>query len=69
KKDTLAGAITSQYKPQYLALLQAGKTSAAANLKNRLLRAYEVLGYSRAKKSKDIDAWLKQAQKQQEQQK
>ncbi|MBR3019570.1 MAG: hypothetical protein IKH57_21240 [Clostridia bacterium] len=59
KKDTLSSAITSQYKPQYVALVKAGKTTQAAELKARILRAYEVLGYDRNKKIKDIDKWLK----------
>ena len=69
KKETLSSQITEKFKPQYLALLSKGRTSEAANLKNRLLRAYEVLGYNRASKSKDIDAWPKQEQKKQEQKK
>ncbi|MBR3105873.1 MAG: hypothetical protein IKH30_01665 [Clostridia bacterium] len=69
EKSTLASQITSQFKPQYLAMLQAGKKSEASALKNHLLRAYEVLGYDRAKKSKDIDDWIKQEQKKQSQKK
>ena len=58
-KSTLSGRITEQFKPQYVELVKAGKKTEAAELKARLLRAYEVLGYDRTQKAKDIDKWTK----------
>ena len=58
-KSTLSSRITDTYKDQYIEAYRRSKTEAAA-LKSRLLNAYVLLGYDRAKKSKDIDAWLKQ---------
>jgi hypothetical protein len=58
-KASLASAITSHYKDEYVALIKAGKTGQAANLQARLLTAYEQLGYNRAKKLKDIQKWAK----------
>lgn len=56
-KQTLAGNITEYYKPMLIDLYKTNK-SAAANLQARLLNAYELLGYDRAKKLKDIQKWL-----------
>ena len=58
-KSTLSSRITDNYKEQYIEAYKRSKTEAAA-LKSRLLNAYVLLGYDRDKKSKDIDAWLKQ---------
>lgn len=52
-KTTIAGEITKRYKSEYI------KSKNRSELKARLLNAYELLGYDRVKKSKDIDAWLK----------
>ena len=57
KKDTISGDITEYFKPKYL---EAYKKGQASNLKAKLLTMYSLLGYDRAKKSKDIDDWLKQ---------
>nr|DAL44566.1 MAG TPA_asm: PolyVal ADP-Ribosyltransferase [Caudoviricetes sp.] len=53
----LAANITKQYKEEYIRLYKTNKT-AAANLQNRLLNAYTLLGYDRQKKIKDIAKWL-----------
>lgn len=52
-KKTLASQITSHFKPIYTQASKAEK----ARLKGYLLNAYEMLGYNRKQKSKDIDAW------------
>jgi hypothetical protein len=51
----LASEITSHFKPLYRKM---SNTERAA-IKGYLLNAYALLGYDRAKKSKDIDNWLK----------
>ena len=51
----LAGEITSYFKPLYK---EMSNTERAA-IKGYLLNAYQLLGYNRYEKSKDIDAWLK----------
>ena len=53
-KETLASQITSYYKPMYKKMSKAQR----ASLKGYLLNAYQLLGYKRADKSKDIDNWL-----------
>ena len=53
-EKTLAGQITKQFKPLYKELSKTEQ----ARLKGYLLNAYELLGYDREKKSKDIDKWL-----------
>jgi ribosome-associated translation inhibitor RaiA len=53
----LAANITKQYKEEYIRLYKTNKT-AAANLQNRLLNAYTLMGYDRQKKIKDIAKWL-----------
>lgn len=58
KEESLAALLTKTYKEQYVSLYRQNKTR-AANLKARLLTAYEKLGYDREKKNRDIDAWLK----------
>ena len=58
-KTTLASQITSKYKPLLVEMWKAGKKGEFANLQARILTAYEALGYDRAKKLKDIEAWLK----------
>ena len=58
-KDTMSKQITEYYKPKYTALVKAGRTAEADQMMQRLLRAYEVLGYERSKKRKDIEKWLK----------
>lgn len=58
-KTTLASQITSKYKPMLVELWKAGKKGEFADLQARILTAYEALGYDRAKKLKDIEAWLK----------
>ena len=57
-KSTLAGRITDTFDKEYVQLYKTDKRAAAA-LKARLLTAYELLGYDRTKKSKDIDRWIK----------
>ena len=52
---TLASLITKYYKPKYRAMTKGER----ASIKGYLLNAYVYLGYDRSKKSKDIDAWLK----------
>jgi hypothetical protein len=52
--ETLASRITSYFKPKYIEMTNSQR----AGIKGYLLNAYEVLGYDRAKKSKDIDKWL-----------
>ena len=52
--QTLASQITSYFKPRYIEMTNSQR----AGIKGYLLNAYEVLGYDRAKKSKDIDKWL-----------
>ena len=54
-KESLASQITSYYKPLYKKMSKAQR----ASLKGYLLNAYQLLGYKRADKSKDIDNWLK----------
>ena len=56
---TLAGNLTTKYKDEFVRLYKTNKT-AAANLQARLLNAYAVLGYDRAKKQKDIAKWLEE---------
>ena len=55
---TLAGRITARYKDQYIELYKTDR-QAASKLKTKLIEAYALLGYKRADKSKDIDAWVK----------
>ena len=54
-EKTLASQITSYYKPLYK---EMSNTERAA-IKGYLLNAYQLLGYNRTQKSKDIDKWLK----------
>lgn len=55
--STLAGRIKDKYKDEFVRLYMTNKT-AAANLQNRILNAYAMLGYDREKKLKDIAKWL-----------
>ena len=59
KKSTLARNITTHYEKQYIELYKTDR-KAAKELKKKLLKAYVSLGYDYDKKSKDIDAWLKE---------
>ena len=54
---TLAGNITTEFKPLLLELLATGKTSQAAALQAKILDAYVALGYDREKKLKDVKKW------------
>ena len=54
ESKTLAGEITSHFKPLYKAMSNTER----ASIKGYLLNAYALLGYDRNKKSKDIDKWL-----------
>jgi len=54
-KKTLASQITFYFKPLYR---EMSNTERAA-IKGYLLNAYQLLGYNRSEKSKDIDKWLK----------
>ena len=51
---SLASQITKYFKPQYK---EMSNTERAA-IKGYLLNAYELLGYNRSEKSKDIDKWV-----------
>ena len=55
--STLSSQITKYFKPLYIELAGTDPV-AAANMKARILTAYEALGYDREKKNKDIDKWL-----------
>lgn len=59
EKSTLASQITNQYKEQYIALYKAGKMGELANMQARILTAYQVLGYDRTEKLKDVQKWIK----------
>ena len=52
---TLASQITSYFKPLYKEMSNTER----AGIKGYLLNAYQLLGYNRSEKSKDIDKWLK----------
>lgn len=54
KAQTLAIAITDEYKQQYIAASSAERK----RLKKLLLDAYAAIGYDRKEKEKDIDKWL-----------
>lgn len=56
EKGDIGGAITTEYKPKYI----AASTEERKKLKEKLLAAYVALGFNRADKSKDIDKWLKE---------
>ena len=53
---TLASQITKHFKPLYIEMSKTER----ASIKGYLLNAYALLGYDRAKKSKDIDKWLEE---------
>nr|DAN59098.1 MAG TPA: hypothetical protein [Caudoviricetes sp.] len=56
EKGDIGGAITTEYKPKYI----AASPEERKKLKEKLLAAYVALGFNRADKSKDIDKWLKE---------
>jgi hypothetical protein len=56
-KEQLSKQITANFKPEFLELSKTNRVS-AASLQAYLLNAYELLGYSRIKKLKDLRAWL-----------
>lgn len=61
--ESMAGEITNYFKPLYVAT----SNSERAKMQGYLLNAYELLGYDRDKKKKDIAAWIDPAkQKDQE---
>jgi hypothetical protein len=53
--ETLSGQITKHFKPLYKEMSKTER----AGIKGYLLNAYQLLGYNRYEKSKDIDNWLK----------
>ena len=57
EKGDIGGAITTEYKPKYI----AASTEERKKLKKKLLAAYAALGFDRSKKSKDIDKWLEES--------
>lgn len=57
-KKNIGSTLTKQYKDKFIELYYTDKT-AAADLKNSLLRAYYAAGYNWNNKSKDINDWLK----------
>lgn len=54
EKGDIGGAITTEYKPKYI----AASPEERKKLKEKLLAAYTALGFDRSEKSKDIDKWL-----------
>lgn len=54
KKGDIGDAITTEYKPKYI----AASPEERKKLKEKLLAAYTAVGFDRSKKSKDIDKWL-----------
>ena len=56
EKGDIGGAITTEYKPKYI----AASPEERKKLKEKLLAAYTALGFDRSEKSKDIDKWLKE---------
>ena len=54
EKGDIGGAITTEYKPKYIAATPEERKK----LKEKLLAAYAALGFDRNEKSKDIDKWL-----------
>lgn len=52
--STLSGQITSYFKPLYINMTNSER----ASIKGYLLNAYELLGYNRNEKNKDINKWL-----------
>ena len=57
EKGDIGNAITTEYKPKYIAASPAERKK----LKEKLLAAYAALGFDRNKKSKDIDKWLEES--------
>ena len=60
KSDSLARQITSDYKETFVNLWSSNRSQAEALLE-KLLDAYEALGYSRSKKREDILDWLEES--------
>ncbi len=56
EKGDIGGAITTEYKPKYI----AASPEERKKLKEKLLAAYVALGFDMGEKSKDIDKWLKE---------
>lgn len=56
----ISGTITRQYKKQFVKLWNSNRIQAEA-LMEKLLDAYEALGYSRSKKREDILDWLEES--------
>nr|DAU39137.1 MAG TPA: hypothetical protein [Caudoviricetes sp.] len=56
EKGDIGGAITTEYKPKYI----AASPEERKKLKEKLLAAYTALGFDRGERSKDIDKWLKE---------
>lgn len=56
----ISGTITRQYKKQFVKLWNSNRIQAEA-LMEKLLDAYEALGYSRSKKRNDILDWLEES--------
>lgn len=56
KAETVAGQITDHFKPILVDMKAKGKP--IANLQSYILDCYEMLGYNRAKKLKDIQKWF-----------
>ena len=54
EKGDIGGAITTEYKPKYI----AASTEERKKLKEKLLAAYVALGFDRSQRSKEIDKWL-----------
>ena len=57
KKGDIGDAITTEYKPKYI----AASPEERKKLKEKLLAAYTAVGFDRSKKSKDIDKWLEES--------
>lgn len=60
KSDSLAGQITRDYRETFVNLWSSNR-SQAETLMEKLLDAYEALGYSRSKKREDILDWLEES--------
>ena len=54
EKGDIGGAITTEYKPKYI----AASPEERKKLKEKLLAAYVALGFDRSQRSKKIDKWL-----------
>ena len=54
EKGDIGGAITTEYKPKYI----AASPEERKKLKEKLLAAYVAIGFDRGTRSKEIDKWL-----------